>query len=222
MSIGRNAKTAIRLLLVVSLAAVLGGWVAVPASAGEVDDWAKEADKTLRGAQRLIFSGKKEEAANQLDAADALLKKIEAADAEYTKLKSLRGKYEKLKKDLARRTGTGESGSTPPAADKSKGKKPAALPRSAREAMRDYQRTNKKARVGFVSMEGYVVAKLFCEAVRSVQGDLSRASFLRAIAEQGRFDLGGVELEFGPNDHQGMSNVFLTVIRDGRIQQLED
>ncbi len=140
MLIERHAQAAVRLLVVVILAAVLGGRAAAPASAGEVDDWAKGADKTLRSAERLMFNGKNDEAAEQLKAADALLKKIETADAEHKDLKTLRGKYEKLEKDLARRMGTGESGSTPAAADKPTGEKAAALPRLAREAMRDFQK----------------------------------------------------------------------------------
>lgn len=140
MLIERHAQAAVRLLVVVILAAVLGGRAAAPASAGEVDDWAKEADKTLRSAERLMFNGKNDEATEQLKAADALLKKIETADAEHKDLKTLRGKYEKLEKDLARRMGTGESGSTPAAAGKPTDQKTAVLPRLAREAMQDFNK----------------------------------------------------------------------------------
>ena len=78
-----------------------------------------------------------------------------------------------------------------------------------------------KARIGFVSLEGYMVGKLFYRAAKSVQGRLTRESFLRAINQTRMFDLGGVRLEFGPSDHQGMDRVFLTVIRDGKIHPLE-
>ena len=139
MSIGKCAHLTVRLLVALLLAVVLSGAVAVPASAGEVDDWAKQADKTLRGAERLMFSGKTAEAAEQLKAADELLKKIEAADAGYAKLKTLRGKYEKLEKDLARRTGSDKPASGSAETDKPAAEKPAKLPHAAREALRDFQ-----------------------------------------------------------------------------------
>ena len=141
MSIERVARTIIRPVMAVVLAALLAGWAAGPARAAEVNDWAKEADKALRAAERAMFSSKTDEAAEQLKTADALLKKIEEADAEHKDLKPLRDKYEKLQKDLARRTGAGApaSGSTPGASGKPKSNSPAALPYPVREAMKEFQ-----------------------------------------------------------------------------------
>ncbi|MDY6955169.1 MAG: ABC transporter substrate-binding protein, partial [Thermodesulfobacteriota bacterium] len=72
----------------------------------------------------------------------------------------------------------------------------------------------------FVSLEGYMVAKLFCLAAEAVEGDLTRERFVRAIENPGLFDLGGILLEFSPNDHQGMDRVFLTIIRNGEVGPL--
>ena len=79
-----------------------------------------------------------------------------------------------------------------------------------------------EAGVGFVSLEGYMVGKLFCSALGQVDGEVTRESFLRTINEVGKFDLGGVVLAFGPKDRQGMDEVFLTIIRGGAIHPLED
>jgi len=73
---------------------------------------------------------------------------------------------------------------------------------------------------GFVSLEGYMVGKLFCMAAQAVKGELTRESLISAIAGTGVFDLGGVVLKYGPNDHQGMDQVFLTVIKGGEIKPL--
>ncbi|MDY6987240.1 MAG: ABC transporter substrate-binding protein [Thermodesulfobacteriota bacterium] len=73
---------------------------------------------------------------------------------------------------------------------------------------------------GFVSLEGYMVGKLFCMAAQAVKGELTRESLISAIAGTGVFDLGGVILKYGPNDHQGMDQIFLTVIRGGEIKPL--
>ncbi len=73
---------------------------------------------------------------------------------------------------------------------------------------------------GFVSLEGYLVGRLFCMVAENVSGDFTRESFLNAIGDTKTFDIGGTALRFGPEDHQGMDNVFLTVIRDGKIQPM--
>jgi branched-chain amino acid transport system substrate-binding protein len=72
----------------------------------------------------------------------------------------------------------------------------------------------------FVSLEGYMVGKFFAMAVESVQGDLTRENFIRSVQETGAFDLGGIVLQYGPGDHQGMDEIFLTVIEDGQIKPL--
>ncbi len=84
-------------------------------------------------------------------------------------------------------------------------------------AMGKYQPGEK---IGFVSLEGYMVGKLFSLAAGSVTGELTRESLIRTIESEATFDLGGVNLQFGPDDHQGMDEVFLTVIRNGKIVPL--
>ncbi len=71
--------------------------------------------------------------------------------------------------------------------------------------------------IGFVSLEGYMVAKLFAMVAGKVAGQPTREGFLNAVSSTGVFDLGGVRLEFGPNDHQGMNDVFMTVIKGDKI-----
>ncbi|MDY6989475.1 MAG: ABC transporter substrate-binding protein [Thermodesulfobacteriota bacterium] len=85
------------------------------------------------------------------------------------------------------------------------------------DALKKYHPT---ATPGFVSLEGYMVAKLFCLAAEAVEGDLTRERFIRAIENPGLFDLGGILLEFSPSDHQGMDRVFLTIIKGGEVRPL--
>jgi ABC-type branched-subunit amino acid transport system substrate-binding protein len=84
-------------------------------------------------------------------------------------------------------------------------------------AMKRYQPSED---LGFVSLEGYMVGKLFGLAAARVKGDLTREKLIDMIDTTAHFDLGGIRLEFGPNDHQGMDDIFLTVIRHGRIEAL--
>lgn len=66
------------------------------------------------------------------------------------------------------------------------------------------------AKPGFVSLEGYMAGRLVVEALGRVSGEPTREALLDAIYRGGAFDLGGVRLEYGPGDSQGMDEVFLT------------
>lgn len=87
-----------------------------------------------------------------------------------------------------------------------------------KEYVATMKRFQPNAGIGFVSLEGYMVGKLFCMAAESVKGELTRENFLQTIAQVGTFDLGGITLRFGPQDHQGMDQVFLTMITGGEIK----
>lgn len=100
------------------------------------------------------------------------------------------------------------------------------LPTDAKVAVVDeYQKALKKhfpsAEQDFVSLEGFLAAKLFCEVLRKVEGEPTREKLLATIKSVGKWDLGGVTLVFGENDHQGMDEVFLTHIKDKSVVSLE-
>jgi branched-chain amino acid transport system substrate-binding protein len=61
---------------------------------------------------------------------------------------------------------------------------------------------------GWVSLEGYIVGKLWLRTIQNVQGSITRQKFLDAVLGQ-RFDLGGLKLDFS-NDNQGSDLVILT------------
>ena len=74
----------------------------------------------------------------------------------------------------------------------------------------------KQDQIGFITLEGYMVAKFFTQALEKIDGQPTRESWLTAVSDTGTFDLGGIELKFGPEDHQGMDEVFLTQISGGK------
>jgi branched-chain amino acid transport system substrate-binding protein len=63
-------------------------------------------------------------------------------------------------------------------------------------------------RFGWVSLEGYIVGKLWLTAMERIEGIITRAKFLDAIRGR-RFDLGGLMLDFS-DDNQGSDLVVLT------------
>ena len=76
-------------------------------------------------------------------------------------------------------------------------------------AMAKYQHD---AAISFTSLEGFIVGTLFAEIARKVEGELTREKFIETMEEVGRFDLDGLILKFGPNDHQGLDTIYLTKI----------
>jgi len=55
---------------------------------------------------------------------------------------------------------------------------------------------------GFVSLEGYIVGKMFLRIVDSLPGDITRAAFMQQVA-QSKFDLGGIPIDFTKGSNQG-------------------
>ncbi|MEE4137374.1 MAG: ABC transporter substrate-binding protein [Desulforhopalus sp.] len=82
--------------------------------------------------------------------------------------------------------------------------------------IREYQRAMGKyqhdAPISFTTLEGYIVGRLFGAIARAVEGELSRENFITTMEQTGTFDLGGLVLQFGPDDHQGMDTIYLTHI----------
>jgi len=63
---------------------------------------------------------------------------------------------------------------------------------------------------GWVSLEGFIVGKLWLTAMERINGRITRAKFLDTILGK-RFDLGGIRLDF-TNSNQGSDLVVLTII----------
>ena len=75
------------------------------------------------------------------------------------------------------------------------------------------------AKPGFVSLEGYLVGRLVIEALKRVPGEPTREALLDAITYSGAFDLDGIELTYGPENNQGMNQVFFTILQaDGSFK----
>ena len=67
--------------------------------------------------------------------------------------------------------------------------------------------------LGYVSLEGYIVGRMFLEILRRIDGPLTQENFLKAARGQ-TFDLGGLKIDFS-NDNQGSDLVVLTYLQKG-------
>ena len=90
----------------------------------------------------------------------------------------------------------------------------------------DYQAAIKavdpKAEPEFVSLEGYLVARLAIAALAKTGAEPTREGLLKTIRETGTFDIGGLPMTYGPQDNQGLDQVFLTVVQpDGSFKAVD-
>jgi len=92
------------------------------------------------------------------------------------------------------------------------------LIREYTEAMHKYQHDSP---ISFTSLEGYIAGKLFFQIGSAVPGELQREDFIATMEQVKTFDLGGIVLQFGPKDHQGMEDIFLTELNPTLKKVLE-
>ena len=70
----------------------------------------------------------------------------------------------------------------------------------------------------FVSLEGYIVARIFVEGLRRSGASPTRESIIDAIESLSRLDIGlGVPVSFSSTDHQASHAVWTTMYREGRF-----
>ncbi len=75
----------------------------------------------------------------------------------------------------------------------------------------------------FVSLEGFLNAKLVCEILRRFHEAPSRGGLEQAVFSIRDFDLGiGERVSFGPDRRQGLDRVYYTVVERGRFVPLTD
>jgi branched-chain amino acid transport system substrate-binding protein len=97
---------------------------------------------------------------------------------------------------------------------------------SSIKVVADYQAAIKaadaNAKPEFVSLEGYLVGRLAIAALEKAGANPSREGILKAIKDTGKFDFGGLTMTFGPEQNQGLHQVFMTVIQaDGTFKAVE-
>ncbi len=79
---------------------------------------------------------------------------------------------------------------------------------------RDYR----PLRYSFVSMEGFLNAKLLVKILSLMKDDLRRERLPRVIESIKDYDIGiGVPVSFAGNRHQGLNQVYYTTVQDGRL-----
>jgi ABC-type branched-subunit amino acid transport system substrate-binding protein len=89
------------------------------------------------------------------------------------------------------------------------------------EALRD--KIYAPQRYSFISLEGFINAKVVAEGLRRAGANPTRASLRQALESLRNFDLGiGAPLTFGAERHQGLDSVYFTRVEAGRWVPITD
>lgn len=72
--------------------------------------------------------------------------------------------------------------------------------------------------LNLISLEGYMVGKMFLAIIGQVDGAITRENFLKAAHKQ-VYDIGGVRIDF-TNDNQGSDFVLLTYLSGGNYEAI--
>ncbi|WP_372999928.1 ABC transporter substrate-binding protein [Sulfurimonas sp.] len=75
---------------------------------------------------------------------------------------------------------------------------------------------------GFVSLEGFLSAKLVVEALKLSGESLNRKSFIKSFEELPSNSLDGLEISLSENDHQAMGSVYLTTFKNGELIDIKE
>jgi hypothetical protein len=85
----------------------------------------------------------------------------------------------------------------------------------------DYRRHLADKDVNFVSLEGYIAARAFVEALRAAGANATRENFIDVLESGHPFDIGLERTHvLSPTKHQFSDAIWPTVLRDGRFHPL--
>ena len=75
----------------------------------------------------------------------------------------------------------------------------------------------------FVSLEGFLAAKVMVEGLKRAGKSLTRDGFIRAVEAINSLDIGaGNTISFSSDNHQGSQKVYPTIIKNGKYQLIKD
>lgn len=84
--------------------------------------------------------------------------------------------------------------------------------------VKEYHRLMERSGIkeyAFTSVEGFIAAKVFVEALKRAGRDLTREKFIATLEKMNGVDMGGFYADFSPTNHNGSKYVDLTIIARG-------
>ena len=91
-----------------------------------------------------------------------------------------------------------------------------------REYLKDLKSYDPEAEPDFISLEGYIVARIFIEGLKRAGPDVNKETIIDALLSIKNLDIGlGTPIRYTNDNYQGSQKVWLTVIRNGRFESLD-
>lgn len=78
--------------------------------------------------------------------------------------------------------------------------------------VKEYQEAIGAENCGFVSLEGYIAAKIIHKAVTDAGNTVNSDTLKENLEAMSAYDIGGLNVSFGPSDHRASDKVYLTRI----------
>jgi len=92
-----------------------------------------------------------------------------------------------------------------------------------KEFVTKYEKEYEQDTPNRVAFEGYISAVVFVEGLRRAGEDLTREGFISAIEKIKDLDIGvGEKITYGKFDHQGLNNVYYSIVKNGKEVALTD
>ncbi|NOR57314.1 MAG: leucine/isoleucine/valine-binding protein precursor, partial [Sulfurimonas sp.] len=83
-------------------------------------------------------------------------------------------------------------------------------------------KNNSKHVCGFVSLEGFLSAKLVVEALKLSGESLNRDSFIKSFEDLASNSLDGLDISLSESDHQAMGSVYLTTFKNDELIEIKE
>ena len=90
---------------------------------------------------------------------------------------------------------------------------------SSSSLVSQYLKDHTRGEVTYGSLEGYANALVLVTALQKVGKDLTRESLVKTL-EQLNTNVGGLKVHFSAKDHQGLSTVYITQVKDGKALEI--
>ena len=91
-----------------------------------------------------------------------------------------------------------------------------------REYLKDLMTYNPEAEPDFLSLEGYIIARIFIEGLKRAGPDVNKETIIDAILSIKNLDIGiGTPINYTVDNYQGSQKVWPTVIHNGKFEPFD-
>lgn len=91
-----------------------------------------------------------------------------------------------------------------------------------REYLRDLKSYHPEAEPDFLSLEGYIIARIFIEGLKRAGPDVNKETIIDAILSIKDLDIGiGTPINYTDDNYQGSQKVWTTVIHNGKFEPFD-